>query len=362
MTPTSSARRSALAVAAFAAAVLAGCKPSGAAGAAARQGGMSFQVVAAEARRTPVVESVPLVGTLAANESIEVKSEAEGVVTRIAFDEGARVEAGALLVALDQSKFAASLQEAEAALELSRANLERAKQLLRDKLIPQQDYDQTAASFSVNRSAVELRRRLLKDTEIFAPFAGTVGARQVSPGQVISKASILTTLVDLGTMKAEIHVPERFLGQVATGQTVEFRVDSFPDARFVGEVYFVSPQLDPSTRTALVKARVSNADGRLRAGMFAKLDLRLRLRDSAVVIPEPAILNSGDTNLVFVVGPQTNALLRVVKLGLRVAGAAEVLSGVEPGEKVVVEGVKKIFEGAPLRLATGASAEPYAPR
>jgi len=337
-----------------------GCKPSGGPSGAGKPASMSFQVVAVEVRRQPVVESVPLVGTLAPNESIEVKSEAEGVVTRIAFDEGSRVAAGALLVALDQSKFAATLQESEAALELSRANLERAKQLLRDKLIPQQDFDQASATFNVNRSAVELRRRLLKDAEIFAPFAGTVGARQVSPGQVISKATILTTLVDLATMKAELSIPERFLGQLRVGQKIEFRVDAYPADKFTGEVYFISPQLESSTRTALVKARVDNADGRLKAGMFAKLDLQLRLRDAAIVIPEPAILNSGETNLVFVVGPQTNALLRPVKLGLRLAGAAEVLSGLEPGDRVVVEGVKKIFSGAPLVLATGPSADAYA--
>jgi membrane fusion protein (multidrug efflux system) len=336
-----------------------GCKPSGAQSGEGRPAAMAFQVVAVEVRRQPVVESVPLVGTLAPNESIEVKSEAEGVVTRIAFDEGSRVAAGALLVALDQSKFAATLQESEAALELSRANLERAKQLLRDKLIPQQDFDQASATFNVNRSAVELRRRLLKDAEIFAPFAGTVGARQVSPGQVISKVSILTTLVDLETMKAELNVPERFLGQVSVGQKIDFRVDAFPADLFAGEIYFISPQLDPGTRTALVKARVPNPSGRLKAGMFAKLDLAVRLRESALVIPEPAILSSGDTNMVFIVGPQTNALMRPVKLGLRLAGKAEVLSGLAAGDTVVVEGVKKVFPGAPLRLAPPEAASSY---
>ena len=350
--------RTALSGMLLAALLTGGCKPP-ATGGAASSGGMVFQVVAVEVRRQPVAEVVPLVGSLAANESIEVKSEAEGVVTRIAFDEGAKVEAGTLLVALDRTKLTASLQEGEAALALSRANLERAKQLLQDKLISQQDFDQTSASFNVNQSGVELRRRLLKDTEIFAPFAGTAGARQVSPGQVISRSSILTTLVDLATMKAELNIPERFLGQVALGQKVEFRVDAFPSDRFAGEVYFISPQLDSGTRTALVKARVPNADGRLKAGMFAKLDLSVRLRESALVIPEPAILNSGDTNLVFVVGPQTNALLRPVMLGLRLAGKVEVVSGLEPGDRVVVEGVKKIFPGAPLRLSGPEAAAAY---
>jgi membrane fusion protein (multidrug efflux system) len=340
-----------------------GCKPAGApgqAGAAAKGGGgMAFQVVAVEARRQPVAEVVSLVGTVVPNESVEIKSEADGVVQTIGFSEGQSVEAGALLVALDQTKFQASLQESEASLELSRANHERAQQMFRDKLIAQQEFDQAAATFRVNQSAVELRRRLLKDARVVAPFAGTTGARQVSPGQVISRNTLLTTLMDLSVMKVELSLPERFLGQVRTGQKVEFRVDAFPQERFSGEVYFISPQLDPGTRTALVKARVANPEARLRGGMLAQLDLSVRLRESALVIPEPSIIASGDTNMVFVVGPQGQAVMRPVRLGLRLAGRAEVLQGVEPGEKVVVEGVKKIFPGAPLKLSGPESAAPY---
>jgi membrane fusion protein (multidrug efflux system) len=211
----------------------------------------------------------------------------------------------------------------------------------------------------VNRSSVELRRRLLQDAEVFAPFAGTAGARQISPGQVIARSTVLTTLVDLETMKAEINVPERYLGQVAPGQKIEFRVDAFPEDRFTGDVYFVSPQLDPGTRTALVKARVPNPRGRLKAGMFAKLELSVRLRESALVVPEPAVISSGETNFVFAVGPQTNAVMKPVRLGLRLAGKAEIVSGLEAGERVVVEGVKKIFPGAPLLMAPPESAAPY---
>ena len=339
-----------------------GCKPAEAPGAVAGKGGgggMAFQVVAIEARRQAVAEVVSLVGTVTANESVEIKSETDGVVQTIGFSEGQSVEAGALLVALDQSKFQTSLQESEASLELSRANFDRAQQMFRDKLIAQQEFDQAAATFRVNQSAVELRRRLLKDARIVAPFAGTTGSRQVSPGQVISRNTPLTTLVDLSVMKVELSLPERFLGQVRNGQKVDFRVDAYPQERFTGEVYFISPQLDPGTRTALVKARVANPETRLRGGMLAQLDLSVRLRESALVIPEPAVIANGDTNTVFVVSPQNQAVLRPVRLGLRLAGKAEVLSGVEPGEKVVVEGVKKIFPGAPLKLSGPESTAPY---
>lgn len=319
-----------------------------------------MQVIAVTVRSRPVQELVPLVGSIAANESVEVKSEADGVVAQIGFEEGQRVEKGALLLALDETKFSTALNEAEANQKLAEANFSRAKQLSEGRLISQAEFEQAAATFAMNQATVELRRRILKDARVYAPFAGTVGARQISPGQVISRQTPLTTLVDLDTVKVEAGVPERNLGQVRPGQKIRFRVDAYPKDVFEGEVYFVAPQLDAATRTALVKARVVNKDGRLRSGMFAKLDLTVQLRDSALVIPEPALISSGDTVSVFVVSAQTNAVMRPVRVGLRLAGRAEIVSGLTNGERVIVEGHQKIYPGAPVRLAPEAAAAPYA--
>lgn len=320
---------------------------------------MAVQVVAIPVRQKPVVEVVPLVGSIAANEFIEVKCEADGLVAEIGFEEGQRVSKGSLLVALDESKFAASLHEAEANQKLAEANFARARQLVEAKLISQQEFEQTAAAFTMNEATVELRRRQLRDARVLAPFAGTVGARQVSAGQVISRNSILTTLVDLDTVKVEMNIPERHLGQIKTGQKIRFHVDAFPKDAFEGEVYFVAPQLEANTRTALVKARVPNPDGRLRGGMFAKLDLSIQLRENALVIPEPALLSNGDQISVFVVTAQTNVVLRPIRTGIRLAGKVEVISGLTNGETVVVEGHQKLFPGAPVRFGPAASSAPY---
>jgi membrane fusion protein (multidrug efflux system) len=319
----------------------------------------AVQVVAVEARAQPIFESVPLVGSIAANETVEVKSETDGIVSEIAFNEGQRVEKGLPLVILDETKFAAAVNEAEANFKLSQTTFDRSKQLFRDKLISQQEYDQAAATFSVSQANLELRRRQLKDARVYAPFSGTVGARQISPGQVISRTTTLTWLVDLDTVKVEVKVPEKYLGQLKVGQPLEFNVAAFPDEKFTGNVYFISPQLDENTRTALVKARIPNPQAKLKGGMFASLDLRLQLRNSAIVIPEPAIVNNGDATMVFVVNSTTNAVVRPVKIGMRLAGKAEVLAGLTAGEKVVVEGVQKLRPGAPVRLAPAESAAPY---
>jgi membrane fusion protein (multidrug efflux system) len=231
--------------------------------------------------------------------------------------------------------------------------------LFRDKLISQQEFDQIAAQFQANEAGLELKRRQLRDTQIRAPFNGIVGARQISPGQVIGKNVTLTWLVDLDPVKVEVNVPERYLSQVVLGQSMEFGVAAFPNDRFKGEVYFISPQLDSATRTALVKARIPNPGHKLKGGMFANLALTLRLRDSAIVVPEPALVSNGDTVTVFVVDDKGTAQVRPVKVGLRLAGKAELLSGVQAGDKVVVEGVQKLFPGASVKPAPPESAAPY---
>jgi membrane fusion protein (multidrug efflux system) len=140
---------------------------------------------------------------------------------------------------------------------------------------------------------------------------------------------------------------------------VEFKVAAFPKDSFKGEVYFISPQLDAGTRTALVKARIPNPDLKLKGGMFASLDLTLQLRETALVIPEPAIVNNGDATMVFALTATNTAVMKPVKIGLRLAGKAEVLGGLVAGEMVVVEGVQKLRPGAPVKLAGADAAAPY---
>ncbi len=319
-------------------------------------GGMVVQVVAVPATQRPVSESISLVGSIAPNEMVDVKSEADGLVTTINFAEGGRVEKDQLLVALDQTRFVAQLSEAEANLKLARTSFDRTKQLYTDKLISQQEYDQSSAVYAANEAGVDLRRRELKNAKILAPFSGITTARMISPGQVISRSTPLTTVVDIDTVKVEVNVPERYLGQLKNGQKIAFKVAAFPKDEFTGEVFFISPQLEAATRTALIKARIENLGGKLRGGMFANLDLSLQLRESALLIPEPAIVNNADVTMVFAITTNGTAVMKTVKIGLRIAGRVEVLSGLSPGEMVVVEGTQKLRPGATVRLSTNDSA------
>lgn len=339
----------------FLAAMLAlcGCKKQAAPAAGGPSGGFATPAVLAEARREAVSETLSLVGTLAANEMVEIKSETDGTVDRILFEEGAAVKGGDLLIQLDESKAAATVAEAEANFNLSRVTHEREQQLFRDKLVSQQRIDEAAAVLEANRASLDLKKRLWKDTRIHAPFSGIAGGRAVSPGQVISRNTTLTWLVDLDTVKVEVAVPERFLGQLNMGQGIALAVAAFPGEKFRGELYFIAPQVDSATRTALVKARIPNATRRLKPGMFANLDLTLKLKDNAVVIPESAVMASGDRTLVYIVGADDIAQIRPVTLGIRMAGSVEVVSGLQGGERVVAEGVQKVRPGGKVRPVEG---------
>jgi len=353
MLSTKKIRRVCLSLASGAAALslVSGCgkKSSGGGG---PPGGFTVQVVAVGAKRQPVTESLSLVGSVSANEAVEIKAQTDGEVQEINFSEGQPVQKGDRLIRLDETKLAAAVAEAESNFKLSQANFERATNLFTDKMISPQEYDQATAAYDLNRATLELRKRQLQDARIYAPFSGTVGARNISPGQVITKDTVLTTLVDLDPVKVEINVPERFLSQVQTGQEIEVSVAAFPGRKFAGKVYFVAPSVDSATRTALVKATIPNSSHELKPGMFANLDLTLKVRDQAVVIPESAVSLQENQASVFVVGPDNTVQLRPVTLGLRMPGLVEITHGLQGGEKVITEGVQKVGPGAKVVLAS----------
>jgi len=330
-----------------------GCKKEAAKSAGAVPN-FAVQAVIAEAKVQAVNETLSLVGSVAANEMVEIKSETDGTLEEVLFTEGQRVKQGDLLIRLDESKFSASVNEAEANFKLSETTYERSKQLFRDKLVSQQEYDQAAAQYQANKASLELKRRLLKDARIYAPFKGIMSSRQVSPGQVIARNTTLTWIIDLDPVKVELNVPERFVSQLQVGQKIEITVAAYPGRTFLGEVFFIAPFVESATRTALVKARIANPNAELKPGMFANLNLTLKLKEEAIVIPESSVIASGDRNIIYVLDKDDAAQIRPVKLGIRQAGLVEIVSGLKPGERVVAEGIQKIRPGAKVK----ASVEP----
>ncbi len=319
------------------------------------------QVVAVAAKVEKVADTLSLIGTVAAEEMVELRSETAGMVETIHFLEGQKVKKGQLLIELDRAKLHASMVEAEANLALSESNFLRNEELLGNNLISKQEFDQSKTQYEAQQALVNLRKRQLQDTHITAPFDGTIGARSISPGQVISPNTTLTWLVALDTVNVEFNVPERFLSVCETGQTIDVKVAAYQDRIFSGSVFFVAPFVETELRTTLVKARVPNPEGLLKPGMFATLDLTLTIRDQAIVIPEPALFRTLDEEraMVYVIDEDNLAQLRTVTVGERKSKKVEITQGLSEGEKVIVEGTQKIGPGSPVKLAPSESAAIY---
>jgi len=308
--------------------------------------GMSVAVVATMVQQEPIVENVSLVGTLAANELVEIRSEIDGVVEEIGFEEGQQVEEGDVLFRINEKKLSASVAQAEANFRLARANLSRSESLFKARTISSQEFDQAKAEFEATQANLNFVQQQLEEATIAASFAGVTDQRYVSPGQVVGRGDMLSRLISLDPIKVEFSIPEKFLSRVESGLKVNVKVVAFPEEQFSGEVYFVSPRVDPLTRTALMKARIENKNARLKPGMFASLDLALTINENALTIPESALMMRGQVTEVYIVKSDNTAELRAVEVGMRLPGKVEILSGVSKGESVVVEGTQKLNPGA----------------
>ncbi len=329
--------------------MLAGCGQKKAAGKGG-YGGFAVNVVAEAVKQEKIEDKIFLVGTLAADEAIEIKNEVSGVIEKIGFDEGQAVKKGQMLFTIDASKLNASLSQTEANLHLAQTTFDRLSSLIKAGAVSQQEFDQAKSDLDAKKAEVDLMKAQLEETVILASFDGVVGERKASIGQYVSQGTKLTYLIRQDPMKAEFRVPERYLGQLKEGQDIEVTVAAYSNEKFDGQVYFIDPRVEEQTRTALVKAKVPNKEAKLRTGMFANLDLIVSVRQEALVVSERALIPQADDIYIFVVDSESKAQKKLVKVGVRLAGKAEITEGLSVGENVIVEGYQKIGPGSAVKI------------
>ena len=319
-------------------------------------GEFPVQAVVALVEPRPMEETVRLVGSLRADQEIDVVSELSGTITGIHFAQGQAVEQGAELVSIRDDRIRARLQEAEARYDLASANLARGRDLLEAETISQSDFDRLHAEYKIAIAAKTSANVDLADTKISAPFAGVIAARRVNQGAFVQAGQVITSLVQLDPLDAIFNLPERYLRQVAEGQTVRLRAAAYPDETFKGEVYYIDPRVDERNRTVEIKARVENMDGHLNPGMFISLDLVLEVAPEALVIPEAAVQYFRDQARVYVMDEDDRAERRDVSIGRRLAGELQITSGLEAGDRVVVEGFQKMGPGSQIIISPDSAA------
>ncbi len=313
-------------------------------------GPMSVNVVGFKTLQKDLSDTIFVVGTLVANESVNITNEINGIIQSINFKEGQKVEKGDVLFQIEKNKLQAGYDQAVANLRLAESTAKRYKNLVQSKAVSQQEYDETVATLASNRAAVQLAKEQLEDATIIAPFSGVMGERMISIGQFVSPGAQLSSLYNQDPIKVAFHVPERYLGDVAIGQMIEMKVASYSDKTYNGDVYFIDPKIDETTRTVLVKAYVDNPTGELREGMFANIELIVEIRKDAILIPETALIVKADEVFVYVVKEDQTVELRSIQTGARNKGMVGVREGLSKEEVVIVEGYQKLGPGSPVNV------------
>lgn len=324
-----------------------GCGGSDGDGEASPAGGSSSatSVGVVEAWTETVDVRVRAVGTARSPESLTVTAEVSGTVHSLGFDHEEPVEAGQLLVQLDDRRARAELRAAQARLDRVERRVERLREAASAGAANVSELDDAESAFAEAEAEAELAKVIVDDHRITAPFDGTVGRRRVSTGALVRPGDEITTLQQLDPIEVEFSIPEIHAGRLRRGLSVAARTPAFEDKTFRGELAVGGLEVDRGSRSVRVHALVSNPDAMLRPGMSLNVELVSDRREDAVVVPEAAVLLEGTRATVFVVS-DGHAVRRTVRVGERSEGLVEILSGVERGERVVTSGIQSIRDGS----------------
>ena len=311
------------------------------------------RVAVAAVQEVPFARGLSAVGSLRSDESVVLRPEVAGRIQSIEFKEGQPVKQGQLLIRLDDSVPRAELAQARANLTLAQSHYRRAVELQGKGFVSQQARDESASTLKVQEAAVALAQARLDKMTISAPFAGIVGLRSVSVGDYVNQGQDLAPLEAIDPLKVDFRVPEMYLSKVGVGQQLTLRLDALPGQERRGLVYAVSPLVDAGGRSILLRATVANQDGVLRPGMFARVQLLFN-EDKALVAPEAALSPSGETQYVYRVENGV-AKRREVTIGERREGRVEILTGVAANDMLVVSGLQRVTDGAPVTIVGNGS-------
>jgi membrane fusion protein, multidrug efflux system len=223
--------------------------------------------------------------------------------------------------------------------------LNRAEQLAERQLVSRSDLDTRRAAAQSARARMDTISARLGDRVITAPFAGVLGFREVSAGTLVTPGTTIASLDDISRIRLEFTVPETFISALSVGQVVEAGSAAYPERSFEGELRTIGSRVDPVTRSVTVRAEIENADRALRPGMLMTVRI-IRAPREALVIPEISVVQVGGDAFVYRVKDDDTVERVPVRIGARRAGEAEVVEGISEGDRIVVQGVVKLRDGA----------------
>ncbi|MBA3814369.1 MAG: efflux RND transporter periplasmic adaptor subunit [Alphaproteobacteria bacterium] len=298
-----------------------------------------------EGTLNPTLNSV---GTFKAYADAVLKAETPGRIELIHFKEGDSIKADQKLFTLYNKEQAAKLKKAEAALALNQSILKRKKELAKKNFACLQDLEKAEAQVRIDEADLELAQEALNQTIIRAPFEGVLSERKQSKGSYVAAGDELVRIQDLTPIRLTFHIPEKDLKAIKTDDPVNVTTDAYADKTFEGTIEAIEPSINEKNRSITVHARFENKDGSLLPGLYGKISIGLSgKKTTTLVVPEKTLVFAQDAIYVYKrMGDK--AVLTKVTLGIRTGDQAEILSGLQKGDEIILEGLYKIHDGSLL--------------
>jgi membrane fusion protein (multidrug efflux system) len=312
-------------------------------------GGSVLQVQARVVNPIPFDNTLVITGSVLANESLELKSEASGKITKINFKEGAKVSSGELLVQINDTEIRAQIEKQRYMQKLNKDNEYRQRQLFKKDAISQEEYDNALNRLNTTISDIKLLEAQLEKTRVYAPFDGVIGLRYVSNGAYLTPATVIATLYNNSPVKIEFAIPSRYSPFISSGKKIRFTIENDTARVFRGEVYAIEPHINEETRTLKLRALADNSKGLLIPGQFVKVDLILDSKPNALMIPTQALIPGQTVQKVFIAN-SGQARELIVETGVRTNLNIEILSGLQPGDTVITTGILQLRSGLPIKI------------
>jgi len=324
-------------------------------GSGSRGGGAgrsASQVSVAVVQPRTFVDSLDVLGVAKGRQSVTLSAATTQLVEKVNFHDGQSVARGAVLIELKASEQDAGLVQSEAKLAQAEKEYRRWQTLGEKGYASKSSIDQYEAAWRSAQADVTAAKARLGDRLIRAPFAGTVGLSDVTPGALVNPGAPIVTLDDISSIRVDFQVPERYLSQVAQGQSIAAQVEAYPGRPIQGRVARLDTRIDERTRAITARAEFPNASGKLKPGMMMRVSIPRGSRQG-LAAPESAVSMQGDSAFVYVLhsqGSKTTTEQRPVVTGLRQDGFVEIKEGVGAGDRIVADGLNKIQPGQPVHV------------
>ncbi|KAF0810912.1 RND family efflux transporter MFP subunit [Alcanivorax sp. S71-1-4] len=323
-------------------------------------------VTAAEAQSFTWERGISAVGTARAVNGTQLTTQAAGIVTEIRFNSGDMVKKGDILLRLDDATDRAELQALRAAAELSRLELERTRRLQNQGSVSKAELDRAQSQSDQAQGSLNTQEARVAQKTIRAPFDGQLGIRQVDLGEYVAAGAPVVSVQQLSPIYIEFSLPEQRLSELALDLEVDVTVDAWPDDTFTGSITAIEPGIDRSTRNFTAQATLANEDGKLRSGMFARVNVDLGEAEQVLAVPQTAISYNPYGNAVFVIVEKQNDAgetqlvvnRRFVRTGRTRGDYVAIVEGLEEGDRIATSGLLKLNNNATVTISEDVNLDP----